>query len=113
MSTYESTAGPATPVIAGCTKVKGPVFLKVATVLVDGPAGPHLAFWDTGSQVTLVTNRAVQAMGLQAKDGRGIARIILSSTNYQLRTRHFVDVGLGEAIYTKRYCHLVAKFTHC
>jgi hypothetical protein len=28
--------------------------------------GPRLAFWDTGSQVTLITNRAVQAMGLQA-----------------------------------------------
>ncbi len=28
--------------------------------------GPCLAFWDTGSQVTLITNRAVQAMGLQA-----------------------------------------------
>jgi hypothetical protein len=28
--------------------------------------GPCLAFWDSGSQVTLITNRAVQAMGLQA-----------------------------------------------
>jgi hypothetical protein len=28
--------------------------------------GPCLAFWDTGSQVTLITNRAVRAMGLQA-----------------------------------------------
>ena len=28
--------------------------------------GPRLTFWDTGSQVTLITNRAVQAMGLQA-----------------------------------------------
>jgi hypothetical protein len=38
----------------------------VAEWICTPKSGPRLAFWDTGSQVTLITNRAVLAMGLQA-----------------------------------------------
>jgi hypothetical protein len=59
--------------------------------------GPCLAFWDTGSQVTLVTNRAVQAMGLQAipspfvrLDGIGGSRGTTVRARYKVP---LIDIG--------------------
>jgi len=70
-----STAGPATPVIAGCTKVKGPVFLKVATVLVDGPAGPHRAICliDDGCHRSFIKRSLAQTLKLDACDEERLA----------------------------------------
>ncbi len=59
--------------------------------------GPRLAFWDTGSQVTLITNRAVQAMGLQAipspfvrLDGIGGSRGTTVRARYKVP---LIDIG--------------------
>ncbi len=48
------------------TEEQGPAVRLVAQWVNTKVGVPYLVFWDTGSQVTLTTHKAAQAMKLQA-----------------------------------------------